>query len=116
MLTSCLAAVEGHVIKYYERVCGRSGGVYFGLMGFQVPFWIGLGLGVRCSQFVCLCFFCFCTALPRGLIEDILDGLVEGALGGEGCPCLACGGGGAFFASEKPRECRAWSCRVFEMR
>ena len=42
-------------------------------------------------------FSTLCATLPNGLVGDWLVGLVEGAFGGEGLPCLACGGGSAFF-------------------
>ena len=51
------------------------------------------------------------TTLPHNLIKDRLIDLVEGAFQREGSPCLACGGGGAFFASEGPGGYHAWSCR-----
>ena len=40
-----------------------------------------------------------------------LVGLVEGTFRREASPCLACGDGGAFFTSEKPKGCHAWSCQ-----
>ena len=49
--------------------------------------------------------------MPHGLVGDRLVGLIERAVRRGGSPCLACGGGGAFFASEGPRGCRAWSCQ-----
>ena len=56
----------------------------------------------------------FCTlytTLPHNLIKDKLIGLVGGASWREGSPYLACGDGGAFFASEEPGEYNAWSCQ-----
>ena len=72
----------------------------------------GLGAGDFNATSLSTCgFSTLCTALPRGLVGDGLIDLVGGAFRREGSPCLACGGGNAFFTSGRPERCRAWSCR-----
>ena len=112
LLTSCLTAVKKHVIKYCEKVYERSGGDLFWSIGSSGEVLGKLRAGDCGAAGLSACgFSALCAALPRGLVGDGLVGLVGGAFRGEGSPCLACGGRGAFFASEEPGRCHAWSCR-----
>ena len=56
-------------------------------------------------------FSTLCAALPRGLIKERLINLIEWTFGGEGSPCVACGGGQAFFTSGGTGRYGLWSCR-----
>ena len=111
MLTSCLTAVKKHVVKYCEKVYGGSGKNLFWSMTNSGE--VSSRLEARdfnaTSLSACV-FSALYTALPRGLIGDKLVDLVEGAFQREGSPCLSCDNRNAFFTSEGPRRCHAWSC------
>ena len=112
LLASCLAAVEGHVVKYCEKVYGRSGKNLFWSIGSSGEILDGLEAGDFGAASLSACgFSALYTTLPRSLIGDELIGLVEGAFQREGSPCLACGDRGEFFASGEPGGYHAWSCR-----
>ena len=112
LLASCLTAVERRVVKYCERVYERSGEDLFWSIGNSGGVLDKLKAGDFNATSLSACgFSALCTTLPRDLVEDKLVGLVEGAFRREGSPCLACGGGGAFFTSEKPKRYHAWSCQ-----
>ena len=51
------------------------------------------------------------TTLPHNLIKEKLINLIEWTFGGEGSPCVACGGGRVFFASGDSERCGLWSCQ-----
>ena len=112
LLASCLAAVEGHVIKYCEGVCGRSNGCLFWSIGNSGEVLGGLEPGGFIATSLSACgFSALCATLPRGLVKDRLIDLVGEAFRGRGgvlsLPCVWWRG--AFFASEGPGECHAWS-------
>ena len=86
--------------------------IYFGLLKIQTMFWMDLGWRFRYGQCVCLCFSAISAALPRGSFGGGLIDLIEWDFRRVGSPCIACNDNSAFFASEKPKRCRAWSCRV----
>ena len=112
MLASCLTAVEGRVVKYCEKVYERSGKGLFWSIKNSGEVLGGLGAGDFDATSLSACgFSTLYTTLPRGLVGGGLVDLVENTFQREGSPCLACGGGGAFFASEEPEGCHAWSCR-----
>ena len=71
LLTSCLAAVEKHVVECCEGVCGRSGGGLFCRLGVQVRFWVGLGLEISvrpvCLLVVFLLFALLCLIVWLGV-------------------------------------------------
>ena len=95
-LVSC--SCWGHVIKYCEKVYERSGGGLFWSIGNSGEVLDKLGArGFGAAALSACGFSALCAALPRGLIGDELVGLVEGAFQGEGSPCLACSGRGAFL-------------------
>ena len=75
---------------------------------------LGCG-GFRATSLSTYDFSALCAALPHNLIREKLLDLVGwtfgGALGGYGSLCLACDGGGAFFASSDQGRCALWSCR-----
>ena len=111
LLTSCLAAVEEHVVRYCEKVYERSGKGLFWSVGNSGEILDGLrARDFNAASLSTYDFSTLYTTLPRGLIGGGLVGLVEGAFQGEGSPCLACSDRNAFFTSEKPRGCHAWSC------
>ena len=56
-------------------------------------------------------FSTFYTILPHNLIKENFKYLTEWSSQREGSPCLACGEGNAFFASEQHTRCRLWSCQ-----
>ena len=112
LLTSCLTAVRSHVVRCCGRVCGGSGG---GL------FWSVKNSGevlnklksrrFRAASLSTYDFSTLYTTLPHNLIKEKLINLIEWTFGGEGSPCVACGGGQAFFASEDTKRYKLWSCQ-----
>ena len=112
LLTSCLAAVGKRVVKCCGEVYERSGGGLFWSIRDSGEILDGLGARDFNATGLSACgFSTLYTALPHNLIKDKLIDLIERAFRGGGSPCLACGGGDAFFASEGPKGCHAWSCR-----
>ena len=93
-------------------MCGKSGKNLFWSIKNSGEILDKLGAGdFGATSLSTYDFSILCAALPRGLVGDGLVGLVEGTFQREGSPYLACGDRDAFFASEGPRGCHAWSCR-----
>ena len=112
LLTSCLAAVGGHVVGCCGRVCGRSGKNLFWSIKNSDEILDKLKAGdFNATSLSTYDFSTLYTTLPHNLVGDGLVGLVGGAFQREGSPCLACGDRGAFFASEEPEKYHAWSCQ-----
>ena len=90
----------------------NSGGGLFWSVGDSGEVLGGLGSGgFRATSLSTYDFSTLYTTLPHGLIREKLVDLVGWTFGGEGSPCVACGGGRAFFTSEDKGRCRLWSCR-----
>ena len=105
LLASCLTAVEEHVIKYCEKVCGRSGGSLF--WSIRNSGEILDKLKARDFNAAGLSAYDFSTlyaALPRGLVGGKLIDLIERAFQREGSPCLACNDRDAFFTRKNLRN------------
>ena len=113
LLTSCLTAVKNHVIRYCEKVYERSGEGLFWSVGGSDRVLDGLGSGgFRATSLSTYDFSTLYATLPHGLVGEKLVGLIGWTffLGGGGSPCVACGEGRAFFASEDAGRCKLWSC------
>ena len=103
LLTSCSTAVKKHVIKYCEKIYGRSG---------KSLFWSIKTSGeiidkLKARDFNATCFSTYdfstlYTTLPHNLIKDKLIDLIERTFQSKGSPCLACNDRNALFTSEKP--------------
>ena len=111
LLTSCLAAVGSHVIRYCGTVYETSNKNWF---------WSIRGSGgvlgeLGCRGLSTYDFSTLYTTLPHNLIRGRLLDLIEwtfgGALGGYGLLYLAYSGRGAFFASSGRGRCALWSCQ-----
>ena len=108
LLTSCLAAVEGHVVGCCTTVCEDL----FRSIGNSGEILNKLKSGVFLASGLSACdFSALYTTLPRGLIKEKLTELIEQTFNREDSLCLACGGRGAFFTSEQPKRYKLWSCR-----
>ena len=118
MLTSCLTAVEKHVIKYCEKVYERSG---------KNLFWSIKNSGeiknsseildkfkardFNATSLSTYDFSTLNTTLAHNSIKDKLIDLIDRTFQREGSPYLACIDRNAFFTSEKPKKYHAWSCQ-----
>ena len=112
LLASCLAAVKKHVVEYCGKVYERSGKNLFWSIKNSGEILDKLkARDFNATSLSTYDFSTLYTTLPHGLIRDKLIDLIERSFQREGSPCLACGGGGAFFASEGPKKYHAWSCQ-----
>ena len=102
LLTSCLTAVQKHVIKYCEKVYERSG---------KKIFWFIKNSGAILDKLKAVDFnatslstYDFSTlyiTLPHNLIKGKLIDLIERTFQREGSPYLACNDRNAFFYFRK---------------
>ena len=110
LLTSCLTAIGGHVIKYCTTVYERNGGGLFWSIKSSGEILGRLKSGGFLASSLSACgFSALCAALPHDLVAEKLTELIEQAFGREGSLCLACNDKGAFFASERPKQYGLWS-------
>ena len=112
MLTSCLASVGGHVVKYCEKVYGGSGrGLFWSVRGSCEVLNKLKSRGFRASSLSTYDFSTLYTTLPHNLIKDKLVDLIERTFQREGALYIACNGRNAFFTSDAVRNYNLWSCR-----
>ena len=114
MLTSCLTAVQKHVIKYCEKVYKRSGKKLF--WSIKDSGEILDKLKARDFNATSLSTYDFSTlyaTLPHNLIKDKRIDLVKRAFQREGSPYLACNDKNAFFflLQKNLKKHHAWSCQ-----
>ena len=111
LLTSCLTAVNKHLIKYFEKVYERSS---------KTLFWSIRNLGeildklkardFNATSLSTNIFSTLYTTLPHNLVKDKLIDLIERTFNKDGSPNLACNDRNAFFTSEKTQK--TISCMV----
>ena len=112
LLTSCLTAVKKHVIKYCEKVYERSGKNLFWSIKNSGEILDKLkARDFNATSLSTYDFSTLYTTLPHNLIKDKRIDLIERTFQREGSPYLACSDRNAFFTSEKPGGCHAWSCQ-----
>ena len=112
MLTSCLASVKKHVIKYCEKVYERSGKNLFWSIKNSGEILDKLkARDFNATSLSTYDFSTLYTTLPHNLIKDKLIDLIERTFQREGSPYLVCNDRNAFFTSEKPKKYHAWSCK-----
>ena len=112
LLTSCLTAIENHVIKYCKTVYERNGKKLFWsikisgeiLNKLKSRGFIASGLSTYDSSTLY-------TTLPHNLIKEKLTELIEQTFNREGSLYLACNDKNAFFTSEQPKRYKLWSCQ-----
>ena len=112
LLTFCLTAIEGHVIKYCTTVYERSGKKLIWSNKNSGEIIGGVkSVGFLASGLSTYDFSTFYTTLPHNLIKEKLTELNEQSFNREGSLYLACGDKDAFFTSEQPGQYGLWSCR-----
>ena len=112
LLTSCLTAVKGHVVRYCGRVYEGSGeNLFWSIRGSGGVLGGLRSGGFRATSLSTYVFSTLYTTLPHNLIKEKLIDLIEWTFGGEGSPYIACGERQAFFTSEDTKRYRLWSCR-----
>ena len=112
MLTSFLTTVGGHVIKYCEKVCKRSGkNLFWSIKNSCEVLGKLRSRGFRASSLSACGFSALCATLPHGLVGDGLVDLIERTFWGEGSLYIACNDRNAFFTSDAVRNYNLWSCR-----
>ena len=112
MLTSCLAAIGSHVIKYCEKVCGGSvRGLFWSIKNSCEVLSRLKSRGFRASSLSTYDFSTLYTTLPHNLIKYKLVDLIGGAFQGEGSLYIACNDRNACFTSDAVRNYGLWSCQ-----
>ena len=71
-LTSSLAAIKNHIIKYCEKVHERSGKNLFWSIKTRVRYWINLSLYVTVRPFCLLMVVTLYNTVPLNLIKENL--------------------------------------------
>ena len=100
LLTSCLAAVKNHVIRYCENVYERSGGDLFWSIKDSGEVLNKLkSRGFRATSLSACDFSTLYTILPHNLIGEGLINLIEWTFKREGSLYIACNESQAFFTS-----------------
>ena len=90
-LTSCLAAIKSHTIKYCEAVLERNGKNLFWSMKNSGEILNKLkSYGFLASSVSTYDFFTLFTIMPHNLIEEKLTKLIEQTFNREGSLYLAC--------------------------
>ena len=105
MLTSCLAAVQRHVIKYCEKVYERYGKNLFRSIKNSDEILDKLkARDFNATSLSTYDFSTLYTTLPHNLIKDKLIDLIERTFQREGSPYLACIDRNAFLLQKKPKK------------
>ena len=112
LLTSCLTAIENHVIKYCTTVYERNGKSLFWSIKNSGEILNKLkSRGFPASGLSTYDFSTLYTTLPHNLIKEKLTELIEQTFNREGSLYLACNNKSAFFTSEQPEQYKLWSCQ-----
>ena len=114
LLTSCLTAVKNHVIRYCEKVYGRSGKNLFWSIKISGEVLNKLkSRGFRTTTLSTYDFSTLYTTLPHYSIKEKLINLIEWTFKREGSLYIACNERQAFFTSEDTKRYKIWSCQNF---
>ena len=100
LLTSCLTAIQKHLINYCEKVYERSGKSHFWSIknSGEIPNKLK-STGFRATSLSSYDFSTLYTTLPHNLIKENVMGLIEISFQIEGSLYLACNDRNAFFTS-----------------
>ena len=91
LLTSCLTAVKDHVIRYCEKVYGRSGkNVFWSIINSGEVLNKLKSRGFRATSLSTYDFSTLYTTLPHNLIKEKLINLIEWTFNREGSLYIAC--------------------------
>ena len=112
LLTSCLTAINNHVIKYCTTVYERNGKKLFWSIKISGEYLNKL----KSREFLASClstydFSTLFTTLPHNLIKEKLTELIEQTFNREGSFYLAWNDKNAFFTSDQPAQYKLWSCQ-----
>ena len=112
LITSCLTAVNNHVIRYCEKVYEKSGKILFWSIKNSGEVLNKLkSRGFRATSLSTYDFSTLCTTLPHNLIKEKLINLIEWTFKREGSPYIACNERQVFFTSEDTKRYKLWSCQ-----
>ena len=112
LLTSCLTAVENHVIRYCEKVYERSGkNLFWSIKNSGEVLNKLKSRGFRETSLSTYDFSTLYTTLPHNLIKEKLINLIEWTFNREGSPDIACNERQAFFTPEDTKRYKLWSCQ-----
>ena len=112
LLTSCLTAINNHVIKYCTTVYERNGTNFFWSIKISGEILNKLkSRGFLASGLSTYDFSTLYSTLPHILIKEKLTELIEHTFNREGSLYLACNDKNAFFTSEQPKRYKLWSCQ-----
>ena len=115
LLTSCLTAIEIHVIRYCEKVYERSAKRLFWSIRNSTEVFDKLkSRGFRASSLSAYGFSTLYTTFPYNLIKKKLINLIETTFQREGTLYLTCNNKIAFFIPQMTKnEFKLWSCQMF---
>ena len=117
LLTSCLIAINNHIIKYCTTVYERNGKNLFWSIKNSGKILNKLkSRGFLASGLSAYDFSTLYTTLPHNLIKEQLTELIEQIFNREGSLYLACNVKMPFFTSEQPKRYKLWSCQKCVMR
>ena len=112
ILTSCLTAIENHVIKYCTTVYERNGKNLSWSIKNSGDFLNKLkSRGFLAYSLSTYDFSTLYTTLRHNLIKEKLTELIEQTFNREGSLYLACNDKNAFCTSEQPKRYKMWSCQ-----
>ena len=99
LLTSCLTAVKNHVIRYCEKVHGRSGkNLFWSIKNSGEVLNKLKSSGFRATSLSTYDFSTLYTTLPHNLIKEKLINLIEWTYKRDGSPYIACNERQAFLS------------------
>ena len=110
LLTSCLTAVNNHVIRYYVKVYERSGkNLFWSIKNSGEVLNKLKSRGFRATSLSTYDFSTLYTTWPHNSIKEKLTNLIEWTFKREGSPYIACNERQAFFTSEDTKRYKLWS-------
>ena len=112
LLTSCLTSIKNHVIKFCQRIYGRSGKNLFWSIKNSCEVLNKLkSRGFRAPSLFTYNFSSLYTTLSHNLIKGKAIDLIERVFQGEGSLSFACNDRNAFITSDAVRNYNLWSCQ-----
>ena len=112
LLTSCLTAIENHVIEYCTTVNERNGKKIFWSIKNSGEILNKLkSRGFLASGLSTYDISTLYTTLPHNLIKEKFTELIEQTFNREGSLYSARYDKNAFFTSERPKRYKLWSCQ-----
>ena len=112
LLTSCLTAVQNHVIRYCEKVYERSGkNLFWSIKNSDEVLNKLKSREFRATSLSTYDFSTLYTTLPHNLIKEKLINVIEWTFKREGSPYISYNERQAFFTSEDTKRYELWSCQ-----